>query len=318
VFALRVIGAGDNGDDDGDGLTYDEEKTLGTDPGKPDTDGDGLADGAEAGLGTDPRLADTNGNGVGDGYEFAGTVGQPTVGALVREAGTSSGVVIAPDGQRAAFTTDVNPDCVQNQPPFTDPIYTLEICRKRGARANVGVRAGELRYFETRRLAGRDNMGQGVTTRGAQIDPFCCFTGTLHPLTPPSMQFNSALTNALVNLVPQLVESMNNADAERTTFYGFVVDYRSAVNPDVYMVMRDGAGQMVLTASYPLTGFDGAEVVPYVYGHPLSDVEARVEINLGLRRFEYAPGAVKAALIAAGVSVVGFSPGVGVQRWAAP
>jgi len=34
-------------DDDGDGLTYEEETELGTDPDNPDTDGDGYSDGDE-------------------------------------------------------------------------------------------------------------------------------------------------------------------------------------------------------------------------------------------------------------------------------
>jgi flagellin-like protein len=42
-------------DPDGDGLTNEEETTLGTDPTDPDTDGDGLDDGAEVDRGTDPR-----------------------------------------------------------------------------------------------------------------------------------------------------------------------------------------------------------------------------------------------------------------------
>ena len=319
VFTLTVIGSANNGDDDGDGLTYDQEKALGTDPAKPDTDGDGLADGAEAALGMNPRVPDTNGNGIPDGYEFAATSGQPLLGALLREAATSSGVVIAADGQRAAFTGDINQDCAQNLGTFTNPVYTLEICRKRGVRANAGIRAGEFRYFETRRLAGRDNMGHGVTLRSAQIDPFCCFNpGLLSPLTPPSMQFNSALSQGMVNLVALPVETMNGADPDVTTTYGFVVDYRSATNPSIYMVMRNASSQMVLTGRFAPTGFDGADVVPYLYGHPLTDVEARGEINLGLRKFEYAPGAVAAALTAAGVSVTGFAPGVGVHRWAVP
>ena len=42
------------GDDDGDGLTNDEEGALGTDPGDADSDGDGMADGDEFDHGTDP------------------------------------------------------------------------------------------------------------------------------------------------------------------------------------------------------------------------------------------------------------------------
>jgi len=90
-------------DTDGDGLTNDEEATLGTDPNNPDTDGDGINDGQEvldntnplddcdsvggtslgtsdcdedgltngeeATAGTDPDVADTDGDGINDGQE---------------------------------------------------------------------------------------------------------------------------------------------------------------------------------------------------------------------------------------------------------
>lgn len=64
----QVDGASDL---DGDGLTYDEETQLGTDPDDADSDGDGLDDGAEVDGGTDPLAADTDGDGVDDGDEFA-------------------------------------------------------------------------------------------------------------------------------------------------------------------------------------------------------------------------------------------------------
>jgi hypothetical protein len=62
-------------DTDGDGLTDDEEKTLGTDPNKKDTDGDGLYDREEVKVyKTDPLKKDTDGDGISDGDEVkAGT-----------------------------------------------------------------------------------------------------------------------------------------------------------------------------------------------------------------------------------------------------
>ncbi len=65
-------------DSDNDGLTDDEENTLGTDPNDPDTDGDGLTDGEEVdtdddgpdtGTGTDPLDADSDDDGLSDGDE---------------------------------------------------------------------------------------------------------------------------------------------------------------------------------------------------------------------------------------------------------
>ena len=64
----------DDRDRDGDGLTDDEEATIGTDPVNPDTDGDGIDDGTEHGGDnpTDPLDPDTDDDGLCDG---PGTVG---------------------------------------------------------------------------------------------------------------------------------------------------------------------------------------------------------------------------------------------------
>ena len=67
-FTIRVIAA-DVADTDGDGLTDDEEKDLGTDPKNPDSDGDGVNDGQEKIDGTDPKNPDTDGDGLTDGEE---------------------------------------------------------------------------------------------------------------------------------------------------------------------------------------------------------------------------------------------------------
>ncbi len=57
-------------DADGDGLTAEQEATLGTDPNKADTDGDGLTDGEEAlTYKTNPLKADTDDDGYPDGAE---------------------------------------------------------------------------------------------------------------------------------------------------------------------------------------------------------------------------------------------------------
>ncbi len=49
-------------DDDGDGLTNDEEAALGSNPASADSDADGLLDGEEQAAGTDPNKADTDGD----------------------------------------------------------------------------------------------------------------------------------------------------------------------------------------------------------------------------------------------------------------
>ena len=58
------------GDTDGDGLSDERERELGTDPEQADTDGDGLPDGEELERETDPSAADTDGDGVPDGEEL--------------------------------------------------------------------------------------------------------------------------------------------------------------------------------------------------------------------------------------------------------
>ncbi len=58
-----------DGDSDGDGLTDDAERAIGTDPLNPDTDGDGLNDLEELGVGTDPLNPDTDGDLIPDGVD---------------------------------------------------------------------------------------------------------------------------------------------------------------------------------------------------------------------------------------------------------
>ena len=59
-----------NLDSDGDGLTDEQERILGTDPHNPDSDGDGLNDGEEVNkYKTNPLNADTDGDGLKDGAE---------------------------------------------------------------------------------------------------------------------------------------------------------------------------------------------------------------------------------------------------------
>jgi|GEM_PF-1556285 len=82
---ITVSGGSGDADDDGDGLTNDEEINItGTDPNDPDTDGDGINDGDEVsgggsansydeGVDTNPLDADTDDDGVSDGDEANGT-----------------------------------------------------------------------------------------------------------------------------------------------------------------------------------------------------------------------------------------------------
>lgn len=68
VITVVVEGAGDT---DGDGISDDAERILGTDPDSADTDGDGLDDGEEIDVwDTDPLDPDTDNDGVDDGQEI--------------------------------------------------------------------------------------------------------------------------------------------------------------------------------------------------------------------------------------------------------
>jgi minor extracellular serine protease Vpr len=58
-------------DNDGDGLSDQEEYELGTDPFNPDSDSDYVNDGTEVTNGTDPNNPDTDGDGYDDGKELA-------------------------------------------------------------------------------------------------------------------------------------------------------------------------------------------------------------------------------------------------------
>jgi outer membrane protein OmpA-like peptidoglycan-associated protein len=64
------LGSGDADDNDNDGLTNGEERTLGTNPDNADTDADGLKDGEEVRrYKTNPLQTDTDGDGIPDGEE---------------------------------------------------------------------------------------------------------------------------------------------------------------------------------------------------------------------------------------------------------
>jgi hypothetical protein len=320
AYRLKVINAVSNTDDDGDGLSYDQEKALGTDPGNADTDGDGLADGAEAALGYNPTRADSDGDGIVDGLEQTPTAVNRRV-FLASETGsfaTSRGVVVSASGVEAAFTSDLNQDCMQGVPPFDATWREREYCMKRAVRANEGVKAGEFRYFETRRLGPPENLGHGVIVRNAAIDPYCCFDSGVqptppNPITPPSMGVNS-VGGIFVQLVLVPQSQYPDYDPTQTVVQGFAVDYRGA-NPFVYVVMTNGAGGMTISDALPLAGFAGAQAVPMLYGHPNLNNAPRSAINLGLEKFHYDVDAIRAVLVARGVNVTSFAPGIGIHRW---
>ena len=86
-------------DSDNDGLTDEEEETLGTNPNDADTDGDGLNDGQEINLGTDPNNADSDGDGLSDSEES-------TLGIDPNNADTDGDGLS--DGEESSLGTDPN------------------------------------------------------------------------------------------------------------------------------------------------------------------------------------------------------------------
>jgi Bacterial TSP3 repeat len=351
TFSLLVLAENEDPDNDNDGLTYSQERAAATntDPANGDTDGDGLADGAEAGLGTDPTKADSDSNGTPDGVQLAGAGGAslPPRSLMAAETGKSPGVSIGADGLSITFGDELNAACVNKTGPFNDPIYrgpptgsatdALERCRKRAARANVGVRPGEFRYFETRRFGGLgddslQNIGQGIITPSAQIDPYCCYidpgdddyltyvsapprTPTAANITPPSMTVNS-IGGVFVRLV-QVDTAFSpglDIDLSKTDFYGFAVDYRGA-NPLVYVVARDRNNALVVSRSLDPGAFGGAPAMPMLHGHPVAGAGPHAAINLGFQKFHYSLIEVRAAITARGGDAAAMAGGVGIHRW---
>jgi Bacterial TSP3 repeat len=315
---LLVAAAGDDSDHDGDDLTYSQEIAAGLNPGSADTDGDGLSDGAEMALGKNPLLADND----------AGA-SLPRRGAMVREVGTSPGLVVGDDGLSVTFTGELNPACVAHVAPFDDPVYSSsafgpeERCRKRAIRANVGVTPGEFRYFESERLGALNdlrNIGHGLVAADAPIDPYCCYIDPgdpdYDPLvpyagTPPSLAVNS-IGGVFRRLQPISRESL---DLDQTRFYGFAVDYTGS-EPKIHIVGTAANGLMTVSSAVAGMGFaSGAPVMPMHYGHPYDGSGPLARMNLGLQKFHYDLTDIKLALQGQGVDTTLFKPGVGAHRW---
>jgi hypothetical protein len=338
TFSLLVLADTANTDDDNDGLTYDQEKTAGTQPGNADTDNDGLADGAESGLGTNPTLADSDSNGTNDGEQLARDGGfsgasLPARSQLTGESGLSSGLTLGADSLSVTYGSGLNPDCVNKVGVFVDPIYSNspfgpnDRCQKRAVRANVGVTQGEFRYFETRRFGGLteaelQNIGQGIITPSAQLDPYCCYVDpilepSLFPYTgtPPSMTVNSigGVFSRLILVNPAGFTPALSLD--QTLFYGFAVDYTGA-NPLVYVIGRSAGGAMVVSNAIDPGNFNAAAAMPMLHGNPVDGAGPHAAINLGASPFHYAPADVRAALIDKGVTnAAAMAGGVGIHRW---
>jgi len=106
------------GDDDGDGLSNQQEQTLGTSPTNPDTDNDGLNDGAEVNqFGTQPKNKDTDGDTLPDGAEVNEHNTSPTNPDTDND-GTPDGIEVAA-GTNPLLPPTHTPAPVPITPTFT-------------------------------------------------------------------------------------------------------------------------------------------------------------------------------------------------------
>ncbi|MBK6710801.1 MAG: protein kinase [Chloroflexi bacterium] len=110
------------GDDDGDGLSNQQELSLGTLPNNPDTDGDGLNDGAEVNqFGTQPKNKDTDGDTLPDGAEVNDHKTSPTNPDTDND-GTPDGIEVAA-GSNPLLPPTATPTLTPQPDPVT-PTFT--------------------------------------------------------------------------------------------------------------------------------------------------------------------------------------------------
>lgn len=209
---------------DGDGVSYQAERTAGTDPANPDTNNDGIADGVTA-------------------TAVAGFAANTT---LIHTTGVASpGAVISDDGWGLALTSLINPRCIAYAAAGSYASLSRETCNKRGVLASQGVVPGSFRYYEVRKrapnvsLAQAPNMGAGVMVSGAVnpgapperqwgMDPYGYVKSPpADPETPYSASFNFA-RDTYLRLVGNGSTLTNERGAE-SEYVGILVDYRGSV-----------------------------------------------------------------------------------------
>lgn len=82
---LLLVTSGGIGLPDDDGLSYAQEREIGTNPFNPDTDGDGLNDSEEVEIGTNPTKFDTDSDGINDYDELYATEEYPNANPLQKD-----------------------------------------------------------------------------------------------------------------------------------------------------------------------------------------------------------------------------------------
>ncbi len=220
---------------------------------------------------------------------------------------TNPSIFLTNDSLSVSFGDDLNPACATRAGDFSSPDFAGYACHKRAVRANVGIKKGEFRYFEGRRLGDKANFGFGYTTANSAIDPYCCLVDAL-PLsarTPPSMSVNT------VGGVFVQLHNVGGFNPDSTFYYGFAVDY-TANNPVVYVVTTNDAGALALDRQ-ETQGFNGVDVMPFMYGHTGLGNAPVGSINFGAQQFHYDMAALRAELALMGANLSQFKPGVGVH-----
>ena len=256
-------------DSDGDGLTYDEEILLNTDPSNPDSDGEGLNDGLEVNFyGSNPLAADSDGDGMhdlfealcglfpmvddaqmdpdGDGFvnltEFQeGTeplshTSHPAFGrVLLNSADGHPSISVSGDGLGAIFSSS----------------------GQHGIRSDVAIAPGSgWYYFEGQRLAAPGNFGFGVATATAPLDNFGGATG------------QSFGINAVGQLFFNGVQVGSFGNVSEVDTYGVAVDY-SGATPVVHPIVNDTSGNSLVLGPVSLTGIT-VPLYIFVYGESIS------------------------------------------------
>ncbi len=223
---------------------------------------------------------------------------------------TNPSITLSSDRLSVAFGDLLNPACAARTGIYAAPEFGGVACHKRAVRANGGIKQGEFRYYEGHRLsADPQNIGFGYTTANSPIDPYCCLvepTDAVSPRTPPSMSVN-AEGGTYIQL-----RNVGGFYVAPTTYYGFAVDY-TGTNPVVYVVTTDPTGAMLVSRE-PTPGFNGADVIPFLYGHTNLSPTAGApvaSVNFGQHAFHYNLTTLRSELTMQGADASKLVPGVG-------